>query len=241
MKFRAFSAALLLAFGTGAASADVLVVRASGPSAKSFPAGKSLADDARISLKANDSIVLLDSRGARTLRGPGTFTPSAPVAASNRSVIATAATNSRARRARIGAVRNVGAGPVRSPSIWHVDISKSSNICLADAGNVTLWRADATQAVKLMVSHVGESSETLDWPAGQSTLGWPADMTIGNDADYRLSWTGSTAPTELKFRTLPAEPGGLEDLASSLIRNDCQAQLDLLVETLKVPDAQPNG
>ena len=40
--------------------AEVLVVRATGPSAKKFPAGKALADNARITLAANDSIVVLD-------------------------------------------------------------------------------------------------------------------------------------------------------------------------------------
>lgn len=240
MKLRALSAAMLLVAGTGVASADVLVVRASGPSAKDFPAGKSLADNARISLKANDSIVLLDSRGTRTLRGPGTFTPSSAAVANNRSAIAAAATNSGARRARIGAVRSVVAAEPRSPSIWHVDVSKSSTVCLADAQNVKLWRPDASQAVKLTLSRAGKD-ETIDWPAGQSVLDWPADMAIAEDATYRLRWTGAASPTTLRFRTLPARPEGLETLATSLIQNDCQAQLDLLVETLKVPDSQPNG
>jgi len=241
MKLRALSAALLLVTGTGVASADVLVVRASGPSARDFPAGKSLADNARIALKANDSIVLLDSRGTRTLRGPGIFTPSSEAVANNRSAIAAAATNSGARRARIGAVRSVVPTQPRSPSIWHVDVSKSSTVCLADAGAVKLWRPYASQAVQLTIAQAGKVGETIDWPAGQSILDWPADMAIANDTAYRLSWTGSTSPTSLKFRTLPARPEGLETLATSLIQNNCQAQLDLLVETLKVPDAQPNG
>lgn len=240
MNIHVLTAALLLVAGTGVASADVLVVRASGPSAKDFPAGKSLADNASISLMANDSLVLLDSRGTRTLRGPGTFTPGSAAAASNRSAIAAATTNSGARRARIGAVRSVGATPVRSPSIWHVDISKSSTVCLADSQNVKLWRPDASKAVQLTLSGAGKD-ETIDWRAGQSVLDWPADMTIADDAAYQLRWTGAASPTTLKFRTLPAKPEGLETLATSLIQNDCQAQLDLLVETLKVPDAQPNG
>ena len=41
---------------------------------------------------------------------------------------------------------------------------------------------------------------------------------------------------------LGASLTGLEDLASLLIKNNCGAQLDLLIETVAVPDAAPaNG
>lgn len=243
MKFHHLAAALILASGAGAAAADVLVVRASGPSSKNFPAGKAIADNARITLQANDSLVVLDSRGTRTLRGPGTFTPGGPAQASTRSsAVASVATGS-TRRARIGAVRSVGASAARSPSIWHIDVAKSSNICLADPANVTLWRADASKPVKLSLSRAGGVAQEVDWAAGQSTLTWPAALAISDGADYSLNWDGAAKPTNLKFRTLPAKPGGLEEMASSLIQNGCEAQLDLLIETVKLPDDQsaPSG
>ena len=82
MKVTYLAAALIAAAGSSAALADVLVVRASGPSAKAYPAGKTIADNARIALQAGDSLVLLDSRGTRVLRGPGSFTPNGPAQAS---------------------------------------------------------------------------------------------------------------------------------------------------------------
>lgn len=242
MKLTHLAAALLVASGSSAALADVLVVRASGPSAKSYPAGKTIADNARITLQANDSIVLLDGRGTRVLRGPGSFTPSGPTQASNRTASASAATP--ARRARIGAVRSVGAAPLRSPSIWHVDIAKSSAVCLADPNNVMLWRVDATQPETMTVTRASDNiSHRLEWAAGQTTLLWPSELPIADGADYRLSRTSAAVPTVLTFHTLPAKPGGLEEMASVLIQNGCEAQLDLLIETVKIPDSQtlPTG
>jgi hypothetical protein len=82
-----FLAATLLLAGASAAMADILILRADGPSARSFPPGRRLSDNARIVLKAKDELILLDGHGhTRTLRGPGTFiagvVPSAPARSS---------------------------------------------------------------------------------------------------------------------------------------------------------------
>ncbi|HEV2746353.1 MAG TPA: hypothetical protein VGW34_03525 [Allosphingosinicella sp.] len=234
-QLRHLAAIILAAAGATAAAADVLVVRATGPSARNFRAGSSLADNAKITLQANDSLTLLDGRGTRTLRGPGTFTPSSPPQAAGRATaIAGAAT---ARRGRIGAVRGVEAGSPRS--IWVVDIAKSSTICLADPANVTLWRADASKPVTLTLAGQGGARQELDWAAGQATLEWPADLAIADGAAYTISWNGAPQPTSLKFRTLPSKPTGIEATAASLIKNGCEAQLDLLIETMKVPEGEP--
>jgi hypothetical protein len=146
------------------------------------------------------------------------------------------------RRARIGAVRGPGSEELRPPSIWHVDVTKSSAICVAEAGNVTLWRADTAKPLTLNISRVsGGTTRQLAWEAGASTIGWPADLPVANDASYRLSWKGGAAPTSLTFKTLPQKPAGLEDMASSMIRNNCTAQLDLLIETVRLPEDKAPG
>ncbi len=223
------------------AAADILVVRSVGPSAKQFPPGKSLPENGKITLKPQDMLIVLDGRGTRTIRGPGTFAAGAvQPAAVTRSVQTAAATP--ARRARIGAVRGTGTtGPARPATLWHVDVSKSSNICLADKSNVTLWRGDATKPVTLTIARDGGASEKVSWPAGQATVSWPSGLAIADGADYRLSWEGAATPTQLRFKTLPNKPAGLEDTASSLITNGCNAQLDLLIETVKLPEDQTPG
>lgn len=222
------AAALLVT--TSAAMADILVVRSTGPSAKSFPPGKRLPESARITLRPSDQLVVLDGRGTRVIRGPGIFTAGA--ASAGRVASATPQVQ---RRARIGAVRGVETGELRPPSIWHVDVARSSNVCVADPSKVTLWRADAANAVTLNIGGTGGRSKRLSWQPGSTTLAWPSDLPVGDGDEYRLSWSGGPAPTSLRFRSVPAKPAGLEDMAQTLIRNQCDAQLDLFIDTVKLP------
>jgi hypothetical protein len=219
---------LLLA--STAALGDILVVRSTGPSAKGFPAGKRLPENARISLRPGDQLIVLDGRGTRVIRGPGTFTAGVPAPGP----IASSGPASQ-RRARIGAVRGIEGGALRPPSIWHVDVARSSNFCVADPAKVTLWRSDPANAVTLNIGGSGGRTRQLSWQPGSSTLPWPSDLPVADRAEYRLSWSGGAAPTALRFRTVPAAPAGLEDMAQTLIRNQCQAQLDLFIETVKLP------
>ncbi|HEX8443004.1 MAG TPA: hypothetical protein VF631_05085 [Allosphingosinicella sp.] len=236
MSIRYLTAAVALGLAT-ASSAAVLVVRSSGPSARSFPPGKSLDDNGKIALKANDTLVVLDARGTRTLKGPGTFTPGGPAKAAGAMSSLGAVTGANRGRARVGAVRSVGLGSAR-PSIWHIDVSKTSNMCVASPAGLSMWRPDASKAAVMTLS--GEqpgTSRQLKWAAGQRTQSWPTDLPISNGAGYRLSWEGSAVPTRIQFRTLATRPSALEDTASKLIQNGCTAQLDLLIETARLPEA----
>jgi hypothetical protein len=224
---RALIAAAFLATAT-AAMADILVVRSTGPSAKGFPPGRRLPESARLVLKAGDQLVVLDGRGTRIIRGPGAFTAGAP--AVGRVASAAPAVE---RRARIGAVRGLDSGALRPPSIWHVDVARSSNVCVADSSKVTLWRADAAAAAALTIAGQGGRSKRLAWQPGSSTLAWPSDLPVAEGAEYRLS--GSGEPVTIRFRAMPAKPAGLEDMAQALIRNQCDAQLDLFIDTVKLP------
>ena len=226
------AAAAILAASATAAAANILVVRSSGPSSRSYPPGRALAPNARVTLRQGDTIVLLDGRGTRTLRGPGTYAAGAAARVTTRSALAV---NNKGRVGRVGASRRVMAQP-RSPSIWHVDASRSATICVADASNLILWRPSATETLQLSIaSAAGGAARTLTWSAGQSTLPWPADLRVAHDAEYRLSAEGVAVATRLRFRLLPAAPTGLEAQAAAFIQNGCQAQLDVLIETVELP------
>ena len=224
-----FLVSSLLLVGASAAMADILVVRSVGPSAKNYPLGKRLPDNAKIVLQASDQLTLLDGRGTRELRGPGTFT--AASASSAPAQLAAASANG--RRARIGAVRGIDTGPLRPPTIWHVDVSKSTNVCVSPPNKVALWRADAAKAATLRVAGTAGTRQ-LAWPEGAATLDWPDDLPLTDGAQYTLSGAGA-APATIHFRTLPQRPSGLEATASLLIANRCDAQLDLLIDTVRMP------
>lgn len=214
----AASAALLT---STAATAAVLVVRSSGPSAPAYPPGKALPDNHVLKLKASDTIVLLDARGTRTLQGPGSF----GVSANSAPVTTTASAGTSARRVRLGAVRGTG-----TRSVWQADLGRSGNVCVANPADLGLWRPDASEEARAVLtdSASGKSAEVA-FAAGQSIAPWPS--TLPASSGTRIAVTGLGAPTDITLRVLAPVPTGLEAMAQGLIRADCEAQLDVLIDT----------
>lgn len=213
----AVSAALLAS--TSAAGA-VLVVRSSGPSAATYPPGKALPDTHTLKLKASDIIVLLDSRGTRTLQGPGSFSVSANAPATG--AIRSASTS--ARRVRLGAVRGAG-----TRSVWQADLGRSGNVCVANPSELTLYRGDASQAAHVTLTDVSGKKAEVHFEANQWDAAWPSVLPVASGS--KVSVSGLAAPATLTLRVLSPVPTGLEGMAQSLIRADCQAQLDVLIDT----------
>jgi hypothetical protein len=213
------TAALLAA---GAATAAVLVVRSSGPSAGAYPPGKALPDTHQLKLKASDTIVLLDSRGTRTLQGPGNFSVSASAAPA---VGAVRSAGTSARRVRLGVVRGENLR-----SVWQADLGRSGNVCIANPADLGLWRDDSQGDARVTLTDVatGKSAEVA-FAKDQAIAPWPSSLPANNGA--RIGVTGLGAPTSLTLRKLTPLPSGLEGMAQSLIRADCQAQLDVLINT----------
>jgi hypothetical protein len=214
------------------AAADVLIVRAIGPSASKFAPGKSLPDSAHIALAANDQVVLLDAHGTRTLRGPGRFAATGQSgAATSIGLLASAGTD---RRSRIGAVRGlpVLSGPQQRPNIWFVDTGASGATCLADPTVATLWRSSIDKGGDATIVTDGGANAKLSWIKGQSTQPWPASVPIRNGASYRIGGVdAATAATTITLHVLKAPPGDMQGLAQALIGENCQAQLDVLIAT----------
>lgn len=241
-----------LALAAVPVAAETIVVRASGPSAKGYPAGRKLADGGSLTLKAGDVVTLLDGRGTRTLRGPGTFNSSAQAAAGSdtRTSLASLLETKRVLRARTGAVRGPGAEdapPPRSPNLWYVDISQPATACIPDPANVRLWRPDIGKPVSITATGVGtgggggSASGTISFGQGEAVASWPASLPVANGARYRLSWAGLAQPVEISFAVLGSSAGGLESMAATLIERKCDAQLNLLVETVALPDPAPDS
>jgi hypothetical protein len=222
-------AALLVTGAAAPAAADVLVVRASGPSAATYSPGRSLPDNARIALRNGDTLVVLDARGTRTFRGPGNFSPNQAVQAGTRTT-----TTASGRRARVGAVRNAGLVPASPTTIWHVDASQGGNMCVADTSEVMLWRGDTSRATSVTISGPGGASREVAWPAGAATVAWPSDLPITEGARYQLAQSGVAVPARVTFRTLNSQPADLSAVAAALIERECQEQLDLLVDSAPV-------
>lgn len=227
---------LAIAFGAVAAEAAVLVVRSSGPSAKAYPAGKAVPENQVINLKANDVVILLDSRGTRTLRGPGKFSATASASAAATSSLAALTGQSSNRRSRVGAVRRPPTGATAGRNVWQADLGRSGNLCVASQADLGIYRPSSAGAARVTVTDVASGkSATVNFPEGQRIAAWPADVPVAAGGRYRIA-SGSENAT-YTARMIQPVPAGLEGLAQSFIRNDCQAQLDVLIDTFASPSA----
>lgn len=215
----AVGAAALLSSAT--ATAAVLVVRSSGPSAGTYPPGKALPDDHVLKLKQSDTVILLDSRGTRTVQGPGNFS----VSASTAPPAAVRAAGTNARRVRLGAVRGTA-----TRSVWQADLDRSGNVCVANPADLGLWRANSSSEANVTLTDAGSGKKAdVKFVAGQSIAPWPSELPAASGTKVTVS--GLTAPTTLTLRVLSPIPTGLEGMAQGLIRANCEAQLDVLIDT----------
>lgn len=201
--------------------AKAVVVRSAGPSAKSYPPGKALPDNAKVTLQPGDSVTVIGPSSARSLRGPGTF----PVASSSAEGLAAAAN----RRSRFGAMRS---GELAlNPSPWNVDVTQSGTVCTSN-GPLKLWRPESEEATKLTITPSSGAAATVSWPAGKSTADWPAAVKVAAGSEYKLALADRSAES-VTFVMIPAVPTDPVDVAQVLVDHGCQNQLDVLVDGLK--------
>ncbi len=219
------AAAIFMALMAGSAVAGPLVVRAAGPSAASFKPGQRLADGP-ITLKAGDSIVVLDAKGTRSFSGPGSFSLAAPSAAAQDVAFSDLLVQKPARRARIGAVRAGGQdqGPPTPPGVWALDTRASDTVCAIDPANIALWRADSSAAQTMTITRDDGASASVLFGAGQALATLPPAV-AGKIATLTIA--GGKTPVRLTMKQIAA-PSDVEALGAALIEAGCQSQFQRL-------------
>jgi len=227
--------ALAMSMMAVAAEAAVLVVRSSGPSANAYPAGKAVPEAQVITLKPNDVVILLDSRGTRTLRGPGKFSATASASTTTTSSLAALTGQNTNRRSRVGAVRRPPSGATDGRNVWQADVARAGNICVANPADLGLYRANSAGAETVKITDSAGKTANVRFADGQKIASWPADVPLAAGGRYQVAGKGTNV--SYTARIIQPVPAGLEGLAQTLIRNDCQAQLDVLIDTFASPTA----
>jgi len=197
-----------------------------------------LADTARIQLKPNDIVMLLDARGTRTLRGPGNFSALSTASAdtnSNGTALAALVEQRGDRRVRIGAVRAPETTQKTPPGIWYVDTSKAGTVCVADPARAMLWRAGSDVATSMTISAAPGTSVKIDWNPGEAVRPWPASVPLTAGARYHV--TGAGAPVDLKVAIVAAAGNDPQSIAKTLIAAGCSSQVDLLLAKVDAANA----
>jgi hypothetical protein len=213
-----WSAAVAIALGSTSAFANVVVVKSLGPSAKAYPPGKMLPESAKITLQGGDVVTILGPSSAQTLRGPGNFD-------AKQVALASAA----GQRGRFSAMRSTEVKHV--PSIWDLDASQSGKVCVADATKVQLWRPESDGTAAVQVRSADGKSSQLSWAAGNALATWPAALPLATGAEYELQWPNGVDKSKLDVVIVPSAPSDLVEAAQLLIKNGCQNQLELLVQS----------
>jgi hypothetical protein len=205
-------------FLSSAGLANVVVVKSLGPSAKSYPPGKTLPESAKISLQGGDVVTVIGPSSAQTLRGPGNFDA--------KQVALSAAAS---QRGRFGALR--AAEVTQSPGIWDIDASAGGKVCVADAAKLQVWRADVEAPISVVIRSDDGQSQTLSWAAGKALTAWPGALPLKNGASYSVEWPDGGDIGKLQVVTIATPPTDLVGAAQVLLANGCQKQLDLLVDS----------
>jgi hypothetical protein len=211
-------AAIAALMSSSAALASVVVVKSLGPSAKSYPPGKTLPESAKITLQGGDVVTVLGPAAAQTLRGPGNFAAGQMTLASAES-----------KRGRFGALR--AADIAKNPSIWDIDVTQSGKICVSNASKLQLWRPETEGDVKVSIRSSDGKSQDVEWAAGKSSIVWPTTLPVTNGAQYQIEWPDTGDKSSLTFVNVPNAPADLVGAAQVLIQNGCDHQLELLVQS----------
>ncbi len=232
-KFSAIALTAAAIMFPAAAMAGV-VVKSSGPSADRFAVGTKLDDDSSITLREGDTITVLTSKGTRVLRGAGSFRVGdrATVTKSRFSAL----TRKRAAsRVRTGAVRPVETGgPILSPNLWYVDVTRGGTVCLYDLETVRLWRPGIDGASTYVVSDLSSADHLhVTFADGEMVTALdPERMPLAEGGNYRLSKLGGADSVDVQFVSLEGDFDRADLLAEALIEKGCTMQLGLLADNL---------
>lgn len=230
MRLGAIAATLLAAAVPLAPAHAGVVVAASGPSAKTYPVGRKIAPTDKIVLQAGDTLTVLDEKGTRVLRGPGSHTLAAKAGADRSSTFALLTRQRSAQRMRTGAVRDAGDGTVTRPNLWYVDVRQSGTMCVADPAEVRLWRP-VTTGEQLYAIGLGSGTKVTSKASfgdGDMLTVWDLSQAPITDGAKYVIAGGEGKPNEITFRVLKEVPATPEALASKLIELGCTAQLEVL-------------
>jgi hypothetical protein len=227
------------------AFAQAVVVRSTGPSMATYPQGKRLPANAKVTLRTGDKVTVLDRAGTRVLSGPGSFTLDSSVARDQNTAnrVSGVLAGGGGARPRTGAVRGVprpvAAMPPPSPdSVWYIDVSRGGAYCIAGTDSPVLWRPNRAEQAMGKLSDGRGKTVDVTWKAGNPLKQWPAQLPLVDGASYRFS---DPVGPNVTITTHLIGPIAGDDLAvaGQLADKGCTAQLDVFANA--AAETRPAG
>ena len=228
----ALTLGICLIFGERSFAA-LIVIRAVGPSASSYPTGAILDGTRTVSLKKGDRLTLLDGSGTRLVIGPmaGKLTMPASTRSNARGTFDELhKIFSRAKEGRsvLGASRGFSMPPdfprPLPPSLWAIIIQKGGNWCVPANVQASLTSEEARFPMTLEMRASGHNRR-VEWPKGVKEIPLPA---MGQDRAAFTLFANSKSVAEFAVRIIPASDGDIVGLAQHFLGNECYNQIDLI-------------
>ena len=210
----------------------IVVLDAAGPSARQWAGHPTLPADAAFQLRPGDVVYILRDNWIRVFRGPGRFTADGPLPPPQPLNIRGCS----------------GCAPRRPPTkpggMWEHNVDAYGSICVRPGRGPILWRERQDRSGRLTIGSATKTmTKIIDWPAGQRTVEWPADLPLLDGARYTIDLPDAFPPDDTIIRVLP--PLNVEDtraFAISLQERRCYAQFSALIrERLHPRDREPAG
>jgi hypothetical protein len=231
----------LLAAAAGAQASQLVVV--SDSQAVGFARGALIEEGTPVKIPDGQKLSLIDESGrGLTLRGPfeGAIRASSGGGGGNDAVLqAVKAILVPVQTAALGAVRD-GGTVERPPDARMVDVSSSTTQCVAAGVPIELWRPIPTRRTTLLLTRLGNGERaSAEWPAGAATLAWPSALPPADGETYAVQLTDNTVRSRFGLKFVPLAAGSSVEVAEKLASAGCQAQAQLLLETIADPTGRP--
>lgn len=219
--------ACALAVGGSSASAQVLVLSASGPAAETYRAGSVLHIGQVVVLKAGDRLSFLDDTGTHLLAGPS----ASAIGQSDprvRSRILDLFRNPSGGKPAIVGARGTRLLGRRSSALWEISDMVSGVTCFSPGYDLS-FRDDhfGAQARALVLRDESGRRGTLDWSGDLAK--WPPDVPVVAGARYKVTMEDGSQ-FEITLRSTIAPTAGLLSFTSDLFAKGCRRQLARLQE-----------
>jgi len=212
-------------------AAKMVVMEVRGTSLK---VGESVDGTQTLTLKEGERVVVIGPDGKTTTRrGPysGPLLSGGGPAPDPKQALSVLMASRDARTSSIGVVRS-GAGAVKLPSPWLVDITRSGQRCLQEGETPIMWRPDSQQPLPFVI-----------FPADRS---WRADFQWGpSETQMRMPplsrFQGMTTMLvnldqqefAISFSSIPKEVDNPIVLVAWMLEKGCIQQADAILESMR--------
>ncbi|ALG66571.1 hypothetical protein [Beggiatoa leptomitoformis] len=124
------------------------------------------------------------------------------------------------------------------PTVWAINVYESGDFCYISQENVSLWRSDASEPLKVTIQQYDTASQSevmLRWPTNQTMLTWPQKkLPLSENLSYMIQVNdiGRIVNTHRLPSNLATASN--TDKAKWMQTQGCTRQADMLTNTTKM-------